>query len=254
MRHTSSKQNSGITLVELMVVISLIGILLFLGLDMLGDYYFDNTRSLGMAVQEGDTKSSLSTLESDVSTAERFLVANSTTDPAASVPWTHTGNNSAAPQNRVLILSTYATTIPALTDGANSRQLVYSGASCDQPIKNNLVYFVKNGNLYRRTIKNTTTPCAGLTVGQKQSCGASQTGAYCQASDALMVTGVSTFNVEYYASSSATTPISNQYGSGAQTAIESTSTKTVKITLTTEQPISGHNSPMSTNIRSTRQN
>lgn len=234
-----------------MVVISMIGILLFLGLEMLGDYYYDNTRSLGTAVQSGDIKSSLSTVESDVTAAERFLTTNAVTDPAASTTWSYTGSSAT---NRVLILSAYATTTPAALDASGSRKLVYTGASCDQPVKNNLVYFVSGGSLYRRTIASTTTGCGGLAVGQKQSCGGTTTGTYCKSRDALMLTGVESFTVDYYSDSAATTAIANQYGSDMQATIENTDTKTIKMTVTTKQRINGVDSVMRTDIRTTRQN
>ncbi|MBI3889658.1 hypothetical protein HY312_03765, partial [Candidatus Saccharibacteria bacterium] len=235
------------------VVITVLGILSVLLFGALSDVYETNLRSVGKTVQTGDTHGSLYVIERDVVAAERFLTANTISDPSA-VTWSYEGNEPANPENQVLIVSTYATTESLAADPSANRSLVYAGPSCNQTLKNNLVYFVSGGNLYRRTIANTTPPCAGAVIAQKQSCVSGNNAAYCQSSDAVLLSGVSSFKIDYYTDSVSSSPLSSQYTPSGQAIVESAAMKTIKITVTTKQRVGATESSIASNLRIVRQN
>ncbi len=252
MRHISIKP-SGFTIVELLVVITVLGVLSTLLFGALSDVYESNIKSVGKTIQTGDTHGSLYVIERDVVSAERFLTTNSIPDPSATI-WRYGGNEPADPENQVLIIATFATTQSLVGDADANRSLVYSGPSCDQALKNNLIYFVKDGNLYRRTIVNTITPCAGAGIAQKQSCTGGNGAAYCEGSDALLLSGVSSFKIDYYMDSVSSAPISTQYTPPGQAVVESAAMKTIKITVTTKQKVGATESLIASNLRIVRQN
>lgn len=260
-----STRNStrGFTIVELTVVLSILGILIALVLNTLGDFYQSNTTSLSQTVQSTDTRGVLRTIETDLTNASSFLPQTTMTP----VNPTGSDNNAAAwdfkgdGTNRVLIASAYATTKPANDD---TRSLVYlnTGGVCDAasstPMQYNLVYFIKqdaNGqnNLYRRTMIPTNTQCPaplGPAV-QKQTCQAAKlalgTFSNCQAADAALLYNVSNFTVTYYDTAVGSNEIN--YATG-----DITTAKSIRVKVTTVRRVNGVNQPYSSEIRISKLN
>lgn len=276
------KITSGFTIVELIVVITVMGILLVLVMDILTDLYSSNAITLGRSVQDTDTRSVLRSIESDLSDATSW-----TTNLAPQVqplgptvtpsdPWVYCGNagNSACSNpnaNRVLIAYTYATD-KAPSDPSRLPVFAQTAGNCDagsaSPMLVANIYFVAQdpqnsakSNLYRRTIYNpgNSTPCSA-THYQKTTCKAADAGnvAYasiCQGVDATLLQDITSMKVDYYTSSSDTSPIANQYsGYPSDTNLTTliSQAKTVKITVKTNRVINGIKQEQNADIRISR--
>lgn len=203
MKHISTRYR-GFTIPELIIVITVGAILAGLLFGPLNDLYQSNNRSLKNVIKVADTRGSLRAIEHNITLAYAF--DDSVTDQT-STTWNWTGAGST---NRVLITQNYATTIDEPQDTTGARTLVFSNTDCTTPLLNTYIYFVSNGTLYRRLVKSTGTPCSG-SVAQKQTCAIGDTHAYCQATDATLLTGVTSFTIDYYSSAAATTAMANEY-------------------------------------------
>jgi len=193
-----SINTSGFTLVELLIVISVTGILTSLLFGPLSDLYTSNANSIKSTAQTGDMRSALRAIEGNVTLAKAFLTTDEVDDPRGpnnntTDKWNWQGLGANNPNARVLIISSFATT--------SARELIYLGAGCDEAMVNNMVYFVRDNTLYRRTIVNRTTPTCGGAVAQRQSCAPTVTHSSCQAIDAKLLGDVARFSINYYTSS-----------------------------------------------------
>ncbi len=208
-RHLSK----GFTLPELIIVITVSGLLIGLLFGPLDSLYTNNSTGLKSVVQTVDTRGALRQIEHGITLSLSFYDSNWVGDPLGqhnngdNTQWTWAGSGSTS---RVLITGNYATTIDEAQDSLGARTLVYYGAGCTTPIVNNVIYFVSSGTLYRRTIKNTTSPCSG-SVAQLQSCAAGVSNGACQAVDAKILTGVTNFSIDYYLTPDAASPMANEY-------------------------------------------
>lgn len=240
--------SSGFTIVELLVVITVSGILIGILFGPLDSLYTDTTKRTKAIIQTTDTRGALRSIEHGVTLSYSFLNTTSgetVTDPPGTT-WNWTGTNST---KRVLITKNYATTIDEVNDSANARRPLYSTASgCKTPLFNVYIYFVSNEVLYRRTLKNTTPNaniCSG-TIAQKQTCANGS----CGATDAKILTGVKNFTINYYEEPGDANPLPAQY---TDTTVPGKS-KSVEISVTTETG-SGTNLTSSTSkLRITRVN
>lgn len=203
----------GFTIVELLVAITVSGLLMAVLFGPLNDLYIDNSRGLKSVIKVSDTRGALRSIEHNISLSYSFYHANQITDPSGTV-WSWIGSGASS---RVLITGNYATSIEENADTSNARTLLYASGSCsNNPVLNNYIYFVNNGTLYRRTIKNTAALCSG-SIAQKQTCAANvATAAHCQGVDATILTGVTNFSVDYYANPYDASPL-NAGGSPAHT-------------------------------------
>lgn len=262
-----SARQSGITIVELLVVISVMGLLLTLVLDTLGDFYQSNLNAVSKTTQTNDTRTTLKSLQLELSKVTEFLPQSDAATPLptplgaddGTAVWNYKGNDPAKPANRVLISKSYATDRPP-TDA--TRNLVYTG-SCtvglDEPLTNNVIYFAKKDtatnqyNLYRRTIRGPGTPC--VTPHQKQTCAADKVAAnasVCQASDAILLYDIEEFKIDYYTNSGDTAPLANQYPSSGNADLSNV--KTIQLSVTTKRKIGGVESPYTATMRVSRIN
>lgn len=83
-----------------------------------------------------------------------------------------------------------------------------ANVSSNTPMKYNIVYFVKNNSLWRRTLMPSNYLTAGCSVPyQVPSCAASQTGSMCITEDIQVISNItaSNFILNYYPSASSTT-------------------------------------------------
>lgn len=260
MRFTSTRPQSGLTLVELIVVMAILSILTGLVVMTLGDFYQSNTTSLSQTVQATDTRSVLRSIEGDLITSTGFKTATTMTPVTptgsdnAAAAWNYTGNDASKPNNRVLISSKYATDKPPSDE---TRSLIFCNPG-GQPLVNNLVYFVARDastnsyNLYRRIMVETAATGCTATPYQKQSCEATKAWITpCQAVDAVLLYDVDSFTIDYFATAEQQDPIPDQYGAGAASV---PSAKSIKITVTTNRLINGVSSPYTSSLRISRLN
>lgn len=248
MRHSSRNNQDGITLVEILVVITILSTLIFLIFTVLFDFLKSNYSIMGATVQTNDTRSALHMIESDVSTSIGFASEPTISDPI-SYAWRWTGYPSPSETSRVLITKNYATT-KAKSDP--TRELVFSRASdCTAGLVNNNIYYVHDSNLYRRTIVDPETAGGrcGSEPAQKQTCRADQSNAACRAGEALIASNVTEFKVDYFAQPTDAAPIANAYSTS--TPYDISTVKTAVITLSTSARSNGTTNSHSGNIRIT---
>ena len=255
----------GFTIIEIlvtMVIVSVCAFFLFTTLyDMLSSSSFENERLKAMH----DRQSALATIESDALLASRFL---STLDTNLSDTYPPTSNGGIwlykgeSATSRYLLLRAYSTTGNPLS---NSRQPVFigSGTNCDADHiyfntvqRYNIVYFVKDGDLYRRRIADTATPTCSVQY-QKTSCpalmnpDASHT-APCSADDEKLLTNVSNFSVQYYDTKTSSTAL-NVYDSGADPSLVTTAVD-IEVTLGVSERVSGKTFTTQSTLRMTKLN
>lgn len=189
--------SKGFTLVEIIIVMTVSGVLIGLLFGPLNDLYVSNSNGLKATIASADGHTALQSIRRIVSAGSNFRATNDkVSDPSGTI-WTG-GNN-------VLITSNYAT----WTSGGQ-RKLLHAGPACE-PAVNQYVFFVQAEVLYRRTLtsKGLMTACEGGDWDQKQSCATVTVSTRCQATDAKLLTGVMAFRVDYYtsaASSATSTP------------------------------------------------
>lgn len=206
MSSTHTRKNAGFTLIELLVIAP-IAILVITGfvavmINLVGDVLITQQRNTAAY----ETQDGLDQLEQDIRLSTTILdTTGSLTSPYGSNsgtgPFTASSTLDGSSDGPALILSTYATTANPLS---SSRTLVYTNqptGSCASPYTSNtplaytIVYFVKNGSLWRRTIVPTGTTLCNGPAWQKSSC---QPGQTCPTLDRQVVSNVSSVNVTYY--------------------------------------------------------
>lgn len=233
----------GFTVVEILVVLTVLSTVILLVFTTLYNLYLSNVSGLLTSTQTTNTRTALRSIEDSLTLATGYLTkASSITSPQGpnndAADWDFKGTNAS---NRVLISQSYATTA-ASTD--SNRALVYNNSSgCGSPstaslVKNTHIYFVRNQTLYRRTIVPTNTCPPGAF--QKSTCAVGQSGSVCQATDAVLLTNVSSFVPQYYTNSTDASAIDiynepNDAIASAQVA----GSKAITITLQTTQSING---------------
>lgn len=256
----------GFTIVELIVVITVLGLLIGLVLNVLGSFYQSGRDSLTQSIQTADSRSTLQAIEKNLIGTVGFLntTAVAAVEPTGAdndeEPWSYEGNDTTQPLNRVLIASLYATDKP---QNDPTRSLVYidagnCSASVAEPLQYNYVYFVKQAspggeyNLYRRTMMPTYDLCS--TPFQKQTCSSEDatSGAFtnCAGSDALLLKNVKNFTVDYFDEANSTEPIALQYETGG----DITDAKSIQVQITTSRLVNGEMKDYTASLRISKLN
>ena len=224
-----SRTQAGFTIVELVTSITIIPIVLTLFIVALSVNITAVTKSKLQFELDSDLRGAIDIIERDVRFSEAF--AKNVQAPFADAygannsgssggqAWSHAGVPAEA-DKRVLILRVPSTTQSSLS---NARMPVFTDDTYDcgtsmtynPELMHTVLYFVRNDNLYRRILTDTTTPvCNGPQI-QKQSCPADVSPWHdsCQARDERILTRVSAFRVAYHEALAAS-PISDAYTSG----------------------------------------
>lgn len=208
-----------------------------------------------------DNESSLAIdwLEQDIRLSSEFKSTISTPfddDYQPSGGWSYVGDGE---NQRVLILSIPSTT---LRSGTSSRILTHVDGgtyNCDEGdqltynpvLTHRAIYFVSDGNLYKRYLTDTTTATCNDQI-QKQSCPAANEESWpsaCKARDELIASNVSQFSVDYY-DPYETNPISNAYSDASTLS----SAQAVGVTITVSQESGGNTINSTVSLKSSRVN
>lgn len=268
MRNATQK---GFTLVEMLVVtpivILAIGAFLTVIISITGEVIATraaNTLTFNM-------QDTLNRIEQDVKISNSFLATNSVSLVAGNAQgynddataFTNVGGVSGT----VLVLEMTATTGDPLSGDASFVYLANSPNGCasadvfdNTPMSYNVVYFIKDDTLWRRTIMPNdyalgTYSCA--TAWQRPSCSPGYTAAFCVTEDAKLIEGVSQsgFSIEYLASSSETVPLEDASNASLGDLVRQDSlfaAKSVQITIQGEQIAAGRTVQESASRTSTR--
>ncbi len=216
-----------------------------------------------------DTQNALEMIEQDVLLSGSFLATNNIT-PQTPQGLNNTAaafvNTSAAEPKSTLILNAIAT---SNTSNAYTVTPVWikdapnpcgAQASKNTVMTYNIVYFLRDGTLWRRTIMPSRYSTAGIGCSQpdqKPSCStvAATPANPCMVRDTLVLANVATFSVEYFTSAGQTSPVANAANASVtapnrQTALNSTDT--AKVTLTVNQQVAGQAVSYTSSVRTTR--
>lgn len=260
----------GFTLVEMLVVapivLLVIGVFIATIVNMTGDVLSTrNANDLAYNIQD-----TLSRIEQDVKLSGGFLSTNNITinSPQGYNDDTTNFHNIDATTGTMLILNSYTTIDNPL--GTTPNILYASGQPnpCDselvsknQPVMMNVVYFVKNNTLWRRTLAQSNYETIGCSKPwQQPSCALNIVNAFCKTTDLQLIDGVNAstgFTISYYPDATSTTPNaiasdSNQNDTARQSALKSTNTATISITAAAT--IAGRQVSQSGSIRVTSPN
>lgn len=263
----NSNQQSGFTLVEVLFVapIVLLTIAVFVGvlISLTGEVLVArNSNDLAYNAQNA-----LDTIEQDVRLSGAFLATNNmplVAPQGFNNDTTAFANvvNSPALSHR-LVINAIATkggsdqlsrTPVWLRDSPNA----CGATNVDQNkvVTFNIIYFIKDETLWRRVLMPTNYVSIGCSVPTQQpSCHPSQTNSICVARDSRLLDNVTGFDIEYFTSASATTPIANASNPGVGTAARQTALNTsdsVKITVSATRSVAGRDATYSGVVRATR--
>ncbi len=259
-KHSSK---SGFTLIEMLViapiVILMIGFFISFLINITGEVLASRSQNV-LAYNIQDT---LDRIEQDVKSSAAFLATNNIdlVSPQGYNNDTTPFDNADAISGTKLILNSYATTLNPLTLGNNST--IYaanqpnscgsSNVSQNTLMYTNIIYFVKNGTLWRRTVlpaNYATLACQPMW--QQPSCAPDTTGSMCVTQDVRLVDNVSTFSVAYYPSVGSTAVDANAANSGlsdSDRAAAMNSDNTVGVTITATQTVAGRTISQSATLR-----
>lgn len=182
---------TGFTITELVLAIAVAGILAVAIFEATFDYYTDVSRAQTSTDLALSSQSILSQMTSDIRLADAISNTNSITDPNAPSGGWQTSN----PSNVIIIES------PALN---SSRDIIYD-PDTGFPYRNEFIYFVSGGSMYKRVLANTAA--AGNTA--VTTCPADKSSASCPP-DALFSDHVNNLSFTFYDSSDNTTADATQ--------------------------------------------
>ncbi|MBI3889662.1 type II secretion system protein [Candidatus Saccharibacteria bacterium] len=252
----NKETTSGFTVVELIVVMTVMGILAGIVFGALSDLYYSNVKSIAITSQISDTRGALHSIEDDLTLSNAVVASYAPlTSPLGSndqmAPWSYSYPGVGSPMQTLIIESAASTqTTPDRRDFIINGNTAVSPQGCTPSsnsvlLYNTIVFFVKNSTLYRRTINN-PNPC-GQTIIQKQSCAAAySSNSNCRAVDARLVDNVSALTFKYYAQASDTAPMAID-PTNAGTLIPTA--KAVDVTIETTRRIDGKSNTMAASTR-----
>lgn len=271
MRSFMRFRQAGFTLVEIMViapiVILAIGAFVTVIISMTGEVL----TSRGSNILAYNIQDATNRIEQDVRLSTTYLAQNNITLTAGEAQgynndatnFTNVGGTSGTS----LILSMLVTNDNPLSNTNSVVYLANQPNACastqvreNAPMVMNVVYFVKDNTLWRRTImpSNYATPGVGCsTPWQQPSCAPGYTAVFCKTNDIKLVEGVSGtgFNVQYFGAASATSP--NATVSNPATSIDDRNTAlaslpTVSVSISASQSIAGRTVERAATLRASR--
>lgn len=266
-----SRASRGFTLVEMVVVapivILAIGAFIALIVNLTGEVLSSRgSNTLTYNIQdalnriEADVKLSATTLATNsisvASTNQGYVADGQATPNGSTVNFTNIDKTGSGGSPASLILNSFVTNGNPLSDTTTLLYLKDTPNDCSDvnlyskntPLTINIIYYITNNTLWRRTIMPsnyaTASNFCGGTSWQRPSCLPGYTVAFCKTNDEKLIEGVSPgdFSVGYYTSADATSPIAAATNSGASDAARNTAlngASTLKISITAKQTIAG---------------
>jgi hypothetical protein len=248
---------AGFTIVELLIIAPIVLLTIGAFITAIVNMTGDVLASRGATVLTYNIQDALNRIEDDVKLSTTFLATNNIplSSPQGYSDDTTAFNNVDATNGTMLILNTLATNgnplvstsglvyLTNLPNACNSTQL-----SQNTPMTLNIVYFVRNGTLWRRTIMPAAYATAGCSVPwQQPSCnpalfsgGSWGSYGFCKTQDIRLVDNVSTggFAINYFntASATVTNTVANDGSSSTavrNAALQSLSTLEASISVST---------------------
>ena len=234
------------------ILMLVIGVFVGLIVELSGQSIVSRTQSQALY----DVQDALSRIEQDVKLSVGFLATNSFTpsSPQGINNDTTAFVNADQPTSgsRILILNMPATTINPNDPAVKPIYGVNSPAACsstdvvnNSAQKYNIVYFLKNGSLWRRTLMpasyNSLTSWCAVPY-QQPSCAVGTTGGVCATEDVEVLPYATAFNLNYYpiaSSTTANTVVNNTANSNATRDAQFLTLNTVNVDLTSSRTIAG---------------
>lgn len=134
-----ARPNDGFTVVELLIALVVIGILLIPVLGIVTGYYFDTLRSMRVAEMQAELRASTQTISEEMKLSAGIIPQNTLSDANAPSGGWQTNN-----ANQILVAQ-----FPALRQDGT---IILD--TPNKPYYNEVVYYLKDGNAYMRTIRN----------------------------------------------------------------------------------------------------
>lgn len=217
-----SSRQSGFTITELVIAITVAGILAGAIFVATFDYYADVNRSQTATYEALASQTILGQMTSDIRLADAISNTNSITDLNGPPGGWVTSN----PSNVIIIES------PAVD---SSRNIIYN-PDTGFPYRNEYIYFVSGGSMYKRVLANTAA--TGNTA--VTTCPQALASPSCPA-DALFYDHVSNLSFTFYDSSGNTTS-------------DATKARSVQLNVSLAQTVYGRNVALSNQARITLRN
>lgn len=266
MRHIYSKHR-GFTIPELLIAISISTIVMVGLISLITSLSQVSSRTLKTSEQIRNNQSIISAIQEDLRSSKAFTATNTVPDsdssasPAGAGGWTYKGTGE---HKRMLVLQTFATT--AATQDS-SRRIVYfddgvGGCPVGRtPVYNNVIYYLKDTTLFRRTLVPTTPTvaplfCTGQTPSQIRTCttpGAPGMPANCGQRDVAIASNISAFEVEYFQNAHDETALDTIYDvTISEAGVQLNSMSSVRVSITTSGVEGSDIAPYTTHRRLTK--
>lgn len=208
--------SKGFTIIEMaviapIVVLTIVAFVTFV-INLVGDATNERmSNQLTYGIQDALTR-----IETDVKYSNYFIEQ---TDLTLTFPQGLNNDTTIFKNNtsNALILSMPSTSDNPMTSSSSYVYLSNTPYSCSSAnvsqnsvLPYNVVYFVVNGTLWRRTIMRADYATAGCaTPWQQPSCAIGQTASFCKTQDIRVLDNVTSFGLTYYSSPSSTTALSD---------------------------------------------
>lgn len=267
-------KSAGFTLIEIGIIVPILIVMVLIIFDALMSMIRASTLETARINVTYDRQIAMGNIESDLVLASVYLPTTDTIYPDPYDPtggWSYEGSGQ---NSRVLIARMYSTTLNPLDPNRRpsfQNDNEPSNAACtpsnlfSNPVQEyNVIYFVNDGNLFRRKIIDTTAALCSPGQYQKLSCpsqedltaqGLGVRDTSCSADDELIASGVSAFNIQYYGSKNSNTPLSVYSGDTPQNRAELVTTAAdAEITLTLSKTVGGNTVSSSSTLRFSKLN
>ncbi len=284
----NQKIQRGFTLVEVLVIAPIIILSIGAFVALIVTLTGNTLASRGSSVMQYEVHDALERIEKDVKESAAFLavnditlastnpqgyVANPNANTTSTVNFSNVDKTASNGSPKSLILKKFATREDGM-DGSQVGALVYlanSPNSCsgdfrrNTPMYVNVVYFVADGTLWRRTITPTNYATASAYCGnqtsQRPSCSMGASHSYCKVKDTRLLEGIKDdgfgFQVSYFntpGASSVNTSANNPSATDAARNAALSIVTTVRVYLETNRTIAGRDVSKGDSIRATRLN